>query len=97
MLAGEHRARAPEPGGDLVEHEQQPVLVAQPAQQRHALGRVEAHAAGALHDRLDDHRRQLVRVRGDQLAHVRRPALVQPGVEPAGRALGEDVLGQHAR
>ena len=59
VLACEQRARAPEAGGDLIEHQQQPVLVAQPPQQRHALGGVKAHAARSLHDGLDDDRRQL--------------------------------------
>ena len=34
---------------------------------------------------------------GDQLAHVRRPALVQAGLEAVGRTCGEHVLGQRAR
>ena len=97
VLAREQRARAPEAGRDLVEHEQQAVLVAQPPQQRDALGRVEAHAARALHDGLDTIAASSSRVARDELAHVRRPALVKARVEPVGRALGEDVLGQHAR
>ena len=31
-----------------------------------------------------------------ELAHVRRPALIEARVEAVGRTLGEDVLGQHA-
>ncbi len=98
VLAGEQRAPAgaPEAGRDLVQHEQQTVLVAQPAQQRDALRRVESHPPRPLHDGLDDHRGQLVGVPGDQLADVLSPAGVQPGVEAVGRALGEHVLGEHA-
>ena len=90
-------AGAPEAGRDLVEHEQQPVLVAQPAQQRDALRRVEAHPPRPLHDGLDDHRGQLVRRAGRRSSRdVRRPARVQARVEAVGRALGEHVLGEHA-
>jgi len=60
VLACEQRARASEAGRDLVEHQQQFMLVAELAHQPHAGGRVKAHAAGSLHDRLDDDRRQLV-------------------------------------
>ena len=97
VLAREQRARAPEAGRDLVEHQQQAVLVAQRAQQRHARGRVKAHAARALHDRLDDHRGQLVGVARDELA-ARRAAQRSSSarVEAVGRALGEHVLGEHA-
>ena len=48
VLAREQRPRAPEAGGDLVEHEQQTVLVAERSQQDHALGGVKPHPAGAL-------------------------------------------------
>ena len=59
MLGCEEGARAPEAGGDLIEDQQQTVLVAELAHQRDALGCVESHPSGALHDRLHDHRRQL--------------------------------------
>jgi hypothetical protein len=77
VLGGEHRAGAPEAGGDLIQHQQQAVLVAHASEQGHALGRVKAHPAGSLHDRLDDHSGELVRVRPGQLAQLSRPALVQ--------------------
>ena len=97
VLAGEQRAGAPEAGGDLVEHEQQPVLVAQP---RAAARRTRASERACPPRPARPARRSPPPARalwrGDQLAHVRRPALVEPGVEPVGRALGEDVLGQHA-
>ena len=96
MLAGEHGARAPEARGDLVAHEQQAVLVAHLAQQREAARRVKAHATGALHDRLEDDRRQLAGMAGGQLAHMRCPALVEPGAEAGGGQLREHVLRQSA-
>ena len=72
----EQLARAPEAGRDLVQHQQHPVLVAQLAQQRDALRRVEAHPARALHDRLDDHAGELVCVleqRATSRLPLRRP------------------------
>ncbi len=74
-----------------------PCSIAELAQQRHAGRRVKAHPPRPLHDRLDDDRRQLARVSGDELAQLRGPALVETGVEAIGRALGEHVLGEHAR
>src|SRR5690606_41588242 len=50
-LGGEQRAGAPEAGGDLVEHQQHVVLVAQLPQHPQVAGVVEAHAARALDDR----------------------------------------------
>ena len=55
----------PEPGHDLVGDEQQAVLVAGCAQSAQNLRRVEAHAARALDQRLDDDRRHVVSVAGE--------------------------------
>ena len=58
VLAGEQRAGAAEAGGDLVGDEQHAVRVAQLAQEAQERRVVEAHAARALDDRLDDDRRR---------------------------------------
>ena len=92
MLAGEQRARAPETGRDLVEHEQQAVLVAEAAQVGDAAGRVKAHPPRSLHDRLEHDRGQLLGVPCRELAHVRGPGHVEIGVKSVGRSVGEDVL-----
>ena len=77
-LAGEQAAGAAEAGEDFVEDQQQLVAVgrlAQPVQHR---GVVEAHAAGALHQRLDDDAGELVGVAFEQIARTQprspRPA-----------------------
>ena len=62
MLGGKESAAAAETGGDLVKDQQHAVFVAEPPQPPQILGVVEAHAARALDDRLDDHRGQLVPV-----------------------------------
>ena len=72
VVGGEQLAGPAEAGGDLVEDQQHVVGQAQLAQHVQVARVVEAHAAGALHHRLDDHRGQLVGVRLDQLAPARR-------------------------
>ena len=61
---------------------------------RRYAGMVEPHPAGALHDRLDDHRGQLVGVlpRPSRPARPRRPRRTS-----AGGGAGEHLRGQHAR
>ena len=68
------------------------MLVADLSHQPDALGRVEAHPTGALHDRLDDHARKLTGMAGGQLANTGGPLLVQARPESVGRAIGEDLL-----
>ena len=81
VVAAEQLSAAAEAGGDLVEDQQHVMLVAQRAQLTQVLGMVEAHAAGALHDGLDDHRRQLVRMLLERAGHAvdarARPGLVE--------------------
>ncbi len=60
------RAGAPEPGGDLVADQQHAVLVAQLAHPPQVTGRLHQHPGRALHERLDDHRRDLAAVLGQQ-------------------------------
>ena len=89
LFIGEHRASAAEAGEYLVVDQQQAVAVGQPAQAAQHLGIVHQHAAGALHQRLDQDPGQL-----------RAPAL-QEGVQLDLAGLvarqGDDVvLGQHA-
>ncbi|CFM10567.1 Uncharacterised protein [Bordetella pertussis] len=55
LLEGEHRARASETGEDLVENQQDAVSVGQFAQPREHLRVMQQHAAGALHQGLDQH------------------------------------------
>ena len=89
MLLGEERAAAAEPGGDLVEDQQHAVPVARLAQRPQVSRVVEAHPAGPLDDRLDDHRRQLGRV----LLHRGRQGIGVAVVPPGGRLRDEDLLG----
>ncbi len=91
VLGGEERTRPAEPGGDLVEHQQHVVGEAQLAQHVQVAGVVEAHAACALDDRLDDHRGQLVGVRLDQPRQLRDVVLLERG---RGRS-GEHLPRQH--
>ena len=60
LLAGEHRPRPPEPGHDLVGDEEDVVAVAQLARAPQEERVVHAHAAGALHHRLEDDGRDAV-------------------------------------
>ena len=77
LLAGEHRAGAPESHRDLVGDEMHAVPVAGLAQQREVQRVVHAHAAGALHQRLDDHRGHLVVVSRQRRLHVREHVLAR--------------------
>ncbi len=62
LLHGEHRAGAAEAGENLVEDQQQVVAGGRVAQALQHGGRVEHHAARALHQRLDDDAGDLARV-----------------------------------
>ncbi len=66
VVRREQRAGAPEPGRDLVEHQQHVVRVARLPQHPQIRGGVEAHPARALDDGLDDHSGQFVGVAFDQ-------------------------------
>ena len=55
LLAGEHRAGAAEAGENLIEDQQRAAAIRHRAQALQRGGIVEAHAARALHQRLDDH------------------------------------------
>ena len=72
MLAGKQAARAPEARGDLVRDQQHVRLVAERSHPCEILRRVEPHASGALHDRLEDHRGQLVAMLLQQLRELCR-------------------------
>ena len=80
--------------------DQPPVLVAQLAHAPQVGGRVQAHPARALHDRLDDHRGHLLSVRLEQRAELRsvrldaRRALAL--AERGGEARREEVRREHA-
>ncbi len=93
VLRGEQPAGAAEAGGDLVEDQQHVVLVARLAQHPQVAGGVEAHAARALHHRLDDHRGQLVGVPRDQLAQVSAYAGSGSSSNPPGGASAKTCSG----
>ena len=61
LLAREHRPGAAEAGRDLVADEEHVVLGAELARGAQEAGRLQQHAGGALHQRLDDERGELVR------------------------------------
>ena len=81
---------APEPGRDLVQDQRIPCSSHSVAQQLHALGRVEAHPARALHDRLDDHARELVLV--EQRRARRAPTRRSQRGSGAKTCCGSDAL-----
>ena len=70
LLAREHRPGAAEADRDLVADEQHAELVAQLAQRAQVAVRVHDHPRRALHQRLDDDRRDALAVRLEQPAHV---------------------------
>ena len=71
VVGGEQLAGAAEAGGDLVEDQQHVVAGADLPQVGQVPRVVEAHTARALHDRLDDHRGELVGVLGQLLLEGR--------------------------
>ena len=97
VLAGEQRAGAPEAGRDLVEHEQQAVLVAQP---RAAARRTPASGSACRPRPARPARRSPPPARRRAARRARCTCAAQrssrPRVEAVGRALGEHVLRQHA-
>ncbi len=95
MIAPEELARPTEAGGDLVGDQQHVVLVAQPTNGGEVRGSVEAHAAGALHDRLEDHGSDLTVVRfeqGCELGDVGGSECLAEGGFGGGR---EELRGEH--
>ena len=74
VLAREHAAGAAEAHGHLVADEEDPVPVAQRAHVAQVALGVDDDARRALHQRLHDHRRDLVRVLRQQPLHVGRVA-----------------------
>ena len=67
LLAGEHRAGAAEADRDLVGDQEHAVRVAEFACASQVLGIVHAHAAGALHARLQDQRADLAGIAFEQV------------------------------
>ena len=74
LLAGEQGAGATEAHRDLVGDEVHRELVAQRAQPAQVIRVIHPHAAGALHQRLDDHRAGFVGVAFEQGAQFAEPA-----------------------
>ena len=91
------RARAPESGRDLVGDQEHVVLVAERAHAPEISGRVEPHAARALHDRLEDHRGELVAMRAQQRRDLADVVLAARLAEATARALGEAMDRKRAR
>ena len=95
VLAREERAGAAEPGGDLVGDEQDVVLIAERSHRGQVAGRVEVHAAGALHDRFEDDGRHLVGVALQERSHLLEVAVLEAGAEDRGRPGREELRGEH--
>ena len=93
-VRGKQGAGPPEAGRDLVEDQQYAVGIAELAQQPQVAGRVEPHAAGALHDRLDDRGREALAVALEQLAQLRLVGRVDGGVHATRRTGREQLHGQ---
>ena len=89
VLEGEHRAGAAEAGKDLVEDQQQLVAVGGGAQRAQHFRVVKAHAAGALHQRLDDDGGKLVGVPFERCLEGGSALLVD-------RQIDRDLLRQQA-
>ena len=75
LLAREQRAGTAEAHGDLIGDEVHGVLVAQRAQAAEVARVVHAHAAGALHQRFQDHRAHLAGVALQQVAQLAQAPL----------------------
>ena len=95
VVHGEQFAGAAEAGGDFVENQQYAVLVAKTACAAQVLRVVKAHAAGALHDRFQNHCRHFVAVLFQQAAQGIQIPLVPVVVVAHRRRVREQVLGQH--
>ena len=94
LLGGEQRAGAAEAGGHLVVDQQHVVLRGRPRpRRRRASAGHERHAGGALHERLEHDRGQLVGVVGDQRHGRRRPhrARRAPGARRTGKRSGSNT------
>ena len=89
LLEREHRAGAAEAGEDLVEDQQKLVTVCQRAQSLEHARIVKAHAAGALHQRLDDDGGDLLGSLGQHRLERRRARVVD-------RKIDDDLLRQQA-
>ncbi len=74
LVAGKHRPRAPKTDSDLVGNQVDAVSIACLSQQAQIHGVVHSHVAGALHERLDDHRGGLAGVTRERGFHVRELA-----------------------
>ena len=66
LLAGEQRPGAPEANRDLIGDQVHAMAVAGRARPAQVIGVIHAHAAGALHQRLEDQRRDLLGLRGER-------------------------------
>ena len=74
-----------------------PDVVAEPSQLAQIVGRVEPHAAGPLHDGLEDHRRELVAMRVEELAQIGEIAGLTAFAEAPRGPLREELLRERSR
>ena len=74
LLAGKHRSGSTKPGEDLIGDQQNAVTSHRCRDLRQLFGCVESHPAGALYQRLDDDRGDLMRMRGQE--RIERSELV---------------------
>ena len=87
LLAGEHRPGAAETGRDLVADQKHAVAVAELAHRAQVARRLDADPGGALDQRLDDHRGDLLAVLGRERPRARRrpPAATRWASNSSGR------------
>jgi hypothetical protein len=94
LVRREQRARAAKTGCDLVADQQHVVFDARGAEAREAGPIRELHAGGTLHERLDDHRRELGRVSHDELdRRVEARGIVECGRADHGKPQGVEDVG----
>ncbi len=82
LLAGEHRPGPPEAGRDLVADQQRAVAVAEPPDGAQVPRWMSEHSRRPLDERLEDHRRDLLLVHGEQAGDVVDVTRLRPmGIE----------------
>ena len=96
MFAGKQLAGAAKAGGDLIGNQQNALAVAHLANTPQPFRMVHPHSAGALDDRFEDHRGDVVAMRRHQPREADHVHLVPLAVETALRGRGKQVFRQIA-
>ena len=96
MFAGEQFAGAAKAGSNLIGDQQNPFPVAHFTHPPQPLRMVHPHSAGALDDRFEDHRGDVVAMRGHQAGKRHHIQLIPLAVEAALRRGGKQVIRQIA-